>query len=143
MEVTTTAGLFLSAFLSATLLPGASEATLIALIVKSAEPVAGLAVVATIGNTLGSVVNYACGRFLRHFENRRWFPASAVQVQRAGKGFLRYGVWTLLFAWLPVVGDALTIVAGALRTPFPTFTILVFAGKLVRYVAIALIAANV
>ena len=129
--------LFASAFLSATLLPGSSEAALVVLLAaKQGDPVA-LVAVATFGNALGSCVNWLLGRFFAHYSDRRWFPVKARSYGRAIEWYRRYGVWSLLFAWLPVVGDPLTLVAGALRTDFRWFVLLVTIGKLARYLAIA------
>ena len=131
-------GLFLSAFLSATLLPGSSEAVLIALLALGKSDPALLVAVATAGNVLGSIVNWVLGRFFAHFSDRSWFPISARAFERATGWYNRFGVWSLLFAWLPVIGDPLTAVAGALRVPFWRFFVLVTLGKAARYIFIAL-----
>jgi membrane protein YqaA with SNARE-associated domain len=128
--------LFASAFLSATLLPGSSEAALVALLAAGKGEPATLIAVATLGNVLGSAVNWAIGRFFARFRDRRWFPVTARSYDRAAAWYGRYGVWSLLFAWLPVVGDPLTFVAGALRTDFRLFLLLVTAGKAARYLVI-------
>ncbi|KQV42470.1 hypothetical protein ASE23_15920 [Rhizobium sp. Root73] len=88
---------------------------------------------ATAGNVLGAVVNFVLGRFLLRFEHRRWFPVSPLNRKRAEALFGRYGRPILLFSWLPVVGDPLTLVAGLLRTPFPVFIVYVTIGKAARY----------
>lgn len=137
MSLTTEAwayvGMFWSAFLSATVLPGASEVTFVALAVSGEVVPSALVAVATVGNTLGSVANWACGRFLLRFVDRRWFPVGQTQVDRAKCVFDRFGTWTLLLAWLPVVGDALTVAAGMLRVRMSVFVPLVGIGKLGRY----------
>lgn len=131
------AGLFASALLAATLLPASSEAVLATLLASErGEPILLLAV-ATVGNVLGSVVNWTLGRFCSQFRDRRWFPISEATFERASVHFRRYGVWSLLFAWLPIVGDPLTLIAGALRVRFPLFFVLVTLGKAVRYAAVA------
>jgi len=124
--------LFGAAFLAATVLPFYSEIVLYLLIDEGANP-GLLLLTATAGNTLGSVVNWALGRYLLHFQERRWFPFSPARIERAQAWFHRRGVWTLLLAWLPVGGDALTLVAGIMRVPLPLFLILVGIGKSVRY----------
>lgn len=129
-------GLFLSAFGSATLLPGTSEAALLALLGTCQGGPASLLLTATAGNVLGSVVNWALGRRLAGFGNQRWSPAKGRAIDRAVAWSRRYGAWTLLLSWLPVVGDALTLAAGALRVSFPAFLILVTLGKGGRYVFI-------
>ena len=131
-------GLFVSAFLSATLLPGSSEAALVALLaLRPSDPVL-LVAVATAGNVLGSAVNWAMGRFFAHFSDRPWFPVSAAAFERATAWYGRFGIWSLLFAWLPVVGDPLTVAAGVLRVGFWRFVALVTLGKAGRYAFIAL-----
>lgn len=102
-----------------------------------------LFVLATLGNTSGAVVNWALGRFCRHWAGRRWFPFSHEQMTRAGERFGRYGIWSLLFAWVPVVGDPLTFAAGILRVRFLPFLVLVGLGKSVRYAAVILAAGSI
>lgn len=136
-------GLFLTAFVAATLLPLSSEAVLVALSSAGGYDVALLFALATLGNTLGAVVNWALGRFCLHWAGRRWFPFSRDQLSRAGERFRHYGVWSLLFAWVPVVGDPLTFAAGVLRVRFPTFVILVAIGKAARYAAVLAVARGV
>jgi membrane protein YqaA with SNARE-associated domain len=130
-------GLFGAAFLSATLLPGGSELVFVGLLVPDPAKLPLLLALATLGNTLGSGVNWFCGRFLIRLSDRRWFPVSETQVTRAERVFGRWGWPSLLFAWLPVVGDALTVIAGALRVPLPVFLLLVGLGKLLRYAFVA------
>ena len=132
------AGLFVSAFLSATLLPGSSEAALIALLALGTVDTALLIAVATFGNVLGSLVNYVLGRFFAHFRDRRWFPASEAAYARAEGWYNKFGVWSLLFAWVPVIGDPLTLIAGALRVDWRMFVVLVTLGKFARYLFITL-----
>lgn len=131
------AGLFASAFVSATLLPGSSEAALLALLALGRDDAALLVATATAGNVLGSLVNWFMGRFLSRFRDRRWFPVDRRGYERAIAWYNRYGLWSLLFAWLPVVGDPLTVVAGALRTDLRWFLVLVTIGKAGRYSVIA------
>ncbi len=125
-------------FAAATLVPLGSEWLLALLLLRGADPVAAVAV-ASAGNFLGACTTYAVGlaggRWLRH---RAWTPAPGAWA-RAHRGFDRYGVWALLFTWLPVVGDALCLVAGALRTPFGLFAALTLVGKVGRYAAVALV----
>jgi membrane protein YqaA with SNARE-associated domain len=131
------ATLFLSAFTSATLLPGSSEAALLTLLALGhGEPVT-LVAVATAGNLLGSVVNWVLGRFLSAFRDYRWFPIDGRSFRRATDWFGRYGVWSLLLSWLPVIGDPLTVAAGALRVGLLRFVLLVSIGKAARYLFIA------
>ena len=128
--------LFLSVLMAASFLPMQSEAVLIGLLVARQEPVASLLVIATLGNVLGAVVNWVLGRALRRFEGRAWFPASQEQMQRAQRWYLRYGRWSLLGSWLPIVGDPITVVAGALRESFWPFVALVTLAKGGRYIVL-------
>lgn len=132
------AGLFAGAFLSATLLPGSSEAALIALLALGTFDPGLLIAVATFGNVLGSLLNYVLGRFFAYFRDRRWFPVSEAGYARGEGRYRRFGVWSLLFAWVPVIGDPLTLIAGALRVDWRAFVVLVTLGKFARYVFIAL-----
>lgn len=132
-ELASHGALFVAAFLAATLLPGSSEALLTALILSEAANPWTLLAAGSAGNVLGSVFNWVCGRFLAHFRDRRWFPVSARRYRQAVGWFERWGLWSLLFAWAPVVGDPLTVIAGALRVPLLPFVLLVTAGKVARY----------
>jgi membrane protein YqaA with SNARE-associated domain len=134
-------GLFAAAFLAATILPLQSEALLVALLAAGGHPAWALLAVASLGNTLGSVANWALGRFLIRFRDRRWFPVKEAAYERARRAFLRWGLWSLLFAWLPFVGDPLTVVAGALKVRLPVFVLLVGFGKTARYAALIAAAA--
>ena len=127
--------LFSLSFFAATLLPAASELFLTGLLVSGYDPLL-LWIVATLGNTLGSIVNYSLGRYLLHFQDRRWFPFKAASMAKSERWFQRYGVWSLLFAWAPIVGDLLTFIAGALRINFTLFVVLVFIGKGLRYAVV-------
>ncbi|MGC1506569.1 MAG: YqaA family protein [Sulfitobacter sp.] len=133
------AGLFASALIAATLLPMQSEAVLVALILQGDHPVASLLVVATAGNVLGSAINWALGRFLLRFKHKRWFPATGPQLARAEGWYQRYGRWSLLGSWVPVIGDPITVVAGILREPLLSFLLLVTLAKGLRYLFLAMI----
>jgi len=125
-------GLFVSAFLAATLVPAYSEILFAGLLAAGHDPLA-LWLWASAGNTLGSVVNWCLGRYLLHFEDRRWFPFRSKNLAVAQRWFQKYGVWALLMAWLPVGGDALTFVAGVMRVRFAVFFTLTAIGKSARY----------
>jgi len=135
-EVWALAGLFAAALGAATLLPFQSEIVFVALLAEGSISPLTLIVVASVGNTLGSQINWAMGRYLEHFRERRWFPATQGQLDRAQRWYARYGVWTLLLSWAPF-GDAFTVVAGVMRTPFWLFTLLVGLVKTLRYWAVA------
>ena len=125
-------GLFTAAFAAATLLPFYSEALLIGLQAGGHDPFA-LWFWATAGNTLGAAVNWAMGRWLLRFQDRRWFPFKPNKLGMAQRWYQRWGVWSLLLAWLPVGGDALTFIAGIMRVRFDLFFVLTWIGKGARY----------
>jgi membrane protein YqaA with SNARE-associated domain len=126
-------GLFLTAFLAATIVPFSSEALLVAMQVSEAFSVAGLLLAASLGNTLGAVVNWGLGRFCLHWRDRKWFPVKARELARASAWFNRYGIWSLLLAWVPIIGDPITLAAGVLRTRLLPFLLLVAISKTGRY----------
>jgi membrane protein YqaA with SNARE-associated domain len=130
-------GLFASALIAATILPMQSEAVLVGLLAAGNQPFAILLIVATVGNVLGSVINWYLGCFLLRFRDRRWFPASERQLSRAEGWYRRYGRLSLLASWMPVIGDPLTIVAGILREPLVPFLVLVTIAKGGRYLLVA------
>ncbi|HXH04349.1 MAG TPA: YqaA family protein [Candidatus Competibacteraceae bacterium] len=129
-------GLLFGALLAATILPASSEAALAGLLATGAYEPAALLAVATVGNTAGAAINWLLGRCLLHLQHRRWFPLKPSQFARSRSWFQRYGAWTLLFSWVPVVGDPLTVAAGALRMRFWPFLAIVFVGKAARYVLV-------
>lgn len=136
-DLATYAALFLSALIAATLLPMQSEAVLAGLLLAGAQPFWMLIAVATAGNVLGSLVNWWLGRFIEHFRERRWFPVTPARLEQAQGWYRRYGRWSLLLSWAPIIGDPLTMVAGLLREPLPVFLLLVTLAKLGRYLALA------
>jgi membrane protein YqaA with SNARE-associated domain len=99
--------------------------------------------VASLGNTLGSVINYALGRMLERFRHRRWFPASEAALDRAQGWYARWGRWSLLLSWAPIIGDPLTVIAGVMREPLWRFVVLVAIAKTGRYVTLAWITLQV
>lgn len=129
-------GLFAIAFVAATILPAQSEAALVGLQLGGYPPVA-LVAVASLGNTLGAVVNWALGRGVDRFSGRRWFPVPPAALDRAAGWYRRWGRWSLLLSWAPIGGDALTVAAGVLREPFWSFLLLVAIAKTGRYVVLA------
>jgi len=126
--------LFAISFLAATILPFSSELSLAALIATSDYDNLLLLTVASFGNILGSLVNWALGSYSRNLTTKKWFPFKETQIERSSKWFRKFGKWSLLFAWVPVVGDPLTLVAGILRVKFIDFIILVAIGKVSRYI---------
>ena len=128
--------LFAISFLAATILPFSSELTLAGLISTSNYDNLLLLVVASFGNVLGSVFNWSLGFYSRNLSTKKWFPFKETQIERSSKWFSKFGKWSLLFAWLPIVGDPLTFVAGLLRVRFLDFIILVAIGKVSRYLIV-------
>ena len=131
-------GMLVTAFGAATLLPFSSEVALVAALKSGAANWTALVVAATIGNVGGACFNWWIGRNVRRFEGRRWFPFDPTTITKASERFRRFGSWSLLFSWLPIVGDPLTFVAGVLRVPLVVFLPLVVIGKGGRYLALAL-----
>jgi membrane protein YqaA with SNARE-associated domain len=129
-------GLFIVAFVAATILPVQSEAVLGAMIVSDAFSVPLLLTVATVGNTLGAVVNWWMGLQVVRFRNSRWFPVSPTNLERAQAQYQKWGRWSLLFSWVPFGGDALTVIAGVMREPLLPFAIFVGIGKFLRYLVV-------
>lgn len=130
--------LFGSAFLSATLLPGSSEAVLLGLLASGTGQPALLVTAASLGNIAGATVNWGMGRYILIFKDRSWFPIKDATNARAQAWFARYGIWSLLLSWVPIVGDPLTLVAGIMRVPIGPFLIFVAVGKVLRYALIVL-----
>ena len=128
--------LFLISFLAATILPFSSELTLAGLVSTSNYDNLLLLAVASLGNILGSVVNWILGFYSRNLSKKKWFPFKDKQIENSSKWFSKFGKWSLLFAWVPVIGDPLTLAAGLFRVRFAEFLILVTIGKVSRYLAI-------
>lgn len=140
LEFSAYPGLFLSALGSATLLPLQSEALLLALLLSADYSTSGLLLVATCGNVLGAQLNWLLGRYLEHFRERRWFPLSPARLEQARDWYGRYGHWSLLLSWVPLIGDPLTLMAGVMREPWWRFLLLVSLAKGARYLSLALLA---
>jgi len=131
------AALFATAFLAATIVPFSSEAALAGLVVLDRDGWPWLVMVAAAGNILGSIANWGIGCALAAGRERPWFPVRPATLERARATFGRFGTWSLLFAWVPWIGDPLTVAAGLLRVPLPRFIALVGIGKTARYLAVA------
>jgi len=128
--------LFIISFLAATILPFSSELSLVGLMATSSYDNLLLLIVASLGNILGSVVNWILGFYSRNLSKKKWFPFKDEQIEKSSKWFNKFGRWSLLFAWVPIIGDPLTLVAGLLRVKFVEFLILVTIGKVSRYLII-------
>jgi membrane protein YqaA with SNARE-associated domain len=128
-----------SAFVAATVFPLQSEAVLVGLMLTGDHAVWLLVLVASLANTAGSVVNWWLGGVIHRYRNRRWFPASPEALARAEGWYRRWGHWSLMLSWAPIIGDPLTVIAGVLREPLWRFLILVALAKTGRYVTLALL----
>lgn len=128
--------LFALSFLASTLVPLGSEWLLVLMLVRGYDPAVSV-LTATVGNSLGACTTWLVGRYGGDWLLARLFRISEQQRQRAEAWYQRYGVLSLLFSWLPVVGDPLCLVGGLLKIRFTIFLLLVGVGKLVRYAAVA------
>ncbi|WP_237214410.1 YqaA family protein [Falsiroseomonas oryziterrae] len=137
-SLVTYAGLFAVALGAASILPMQSEPVLVALLLLAEQPVWALVAVASLGNTLGSCVNWLLGRWVERYRDRRWFPVPPDKLARAEGWYHRWGRWSLLMSWAPIVGDPLTVISGVLREPFWSFLLLVAIAKTGRYVVLTL-----
>jgi membrane protein YqaA with SNARE-associated domain len=136
------AGLFLTAFGAATILPLQSEWVVAGLLLDGSRPWEIVVLIASLGNILGSMVNWLLGRSFVHFQNRRWFPVGQKNMKRAEGWYHRYGRISLLLSWVPIIGDPLTVAAGVLREPLWSFALLVGIAKTGRYLALSAITLN-
>lgn len=129
--------LFTVAMLAASILPLQSEAVLTGLLLAGQQSVSSLLIAASLGNIAGAVINWYLGRFILKFQQKRWFPIKASQLEKATYWYQKYGKWSLLFSWAPVIGDPLTVVAGVLREKLLVFIVLVSIAKISRYLILA------
>lgn len=135
-EISSYLGLFLAAFGAATLLPMQSEAVLVGMLLSGHYTAPALLLVATFGNVLGSLLNWLLGRSVERFRHKRWFPVSETSLEKAQRFYMRYGRWSLLLSWVPIIGDPLTMVAGVMREPLWSFLLIVTFAKGMRYLLI-------
>ena len=126
--------LFIISFLAATILPLSSELVLSTMLLTDSFDKYLLLVVASFGNILGSSVNWYLGKKILIFKDKKWFPANERQIAKGEIYFKKYGIWSLLLAWVPIIGDPLTLVAGILRVKFFTFLLLISISKISRYI---------
>jgi membrane protein YqaA with SNARE-associated domain len=129
-------GLFLIAFLAATIFPAQSEIALLGMISTKAYPVWALIIVASAGNILGSVANWWLGIYIEHFKNKKWFPVKDQDLNKAQHWYSKYGRWSLLLSWVPFIGDPITVAAGVMKERLAVFIGLVSVAKIGRYVAL-------
>ena len=128
--------LFIISFLAATILPLSSEIVLTTMLLTNLFEKNILLIIAISGNILGSIFNWYLGKKITIFQDRKWFPVSPEQLNKSQKYFQKYGLWSLLLAWVPVIGDPLTLLAGVLKVRFSIFFILVSVSKISRYIFI-------
>ena len=131
--------LFISAFGAATLLPLQSEAVLVGLISTGKYSVVLLIAVATFGNVLGSCVNWWLGTRIEQYKDKKWFPVSEVKLNQAQNIYHKYGFWSLLLSWVPIIGDPITLIAGLMKENFIRFLWVVSIAKIGRYMCVYLI----
>ena len=131
--------IFFLSFLAATILPFSSEIGLASLLALDTYNNVLLLVLASCGNILGSCINWLLGNYSRRFENKKWFPFNKKNLLKASNWFERYGKWSLLLSWVPVIGDPITFIAGTMKTKFKTFILLVSISKISRYLVIFLL----
>lgn len=132
-------GLFFAALLAATIIPAQSEALLVGLLIAGQYSPWILVAVASVGNVLGSCLNWLLGYGIQKFKDKKWFPVKAQTLDRAVAWYQRYGRWSLLLSWVPIIGDPLTVAAGVMREKFGIFLLLVTIAKVGRYCILALI----
>ena len=132
-------GLFIASFLAATILPLSSELVFAGLLLNDL-PMANLVIIATAGNSLGSATNYALGYWASQAVIQKYLKISDEEFVKAEQRYVKYGTFSLLFAWVPVIGDPLTVIAGVLRINVMVFLLLVTTGKFARYLAVGYMA---
>jgi membrane protein YqaA with SNARE-associated domain len=135
--------LSLISFLAATILPFSSEVILTTMYLSNSFETYFLLIFASVGNIMGSITNWYLGKKITLFQNRKWFPVLPDQLERSRKYFQKYGLWSLLLAWVPIIGDPLTLLAGVLKVRFSIFFLLVSISKISRYVFILYLASFV
>ena len=131
--------LFTISFLAATILPFSSELMLASMLSIENYNRTLLIIFSSLGNILGSVFNWVLGFYFIKLQNKNWFPFNQEQISKSSLWYEKYGKWSLLFAWVPIIGDPLTFVAGTMKTKFFIFLILVGIGKISRYLFISLL----
>jgi membrane protein YqaA with SNARE-associated domain len=128
--------LFASSFIAATIFPAGSEVVLATLNIAGDHDKFLLLTIATVGNVLGALVNWFIGYYLIKFKDKKWFPLKKKQLKKYSGIYQKWGVWSLLLAWLPFIGDPLTVMAGIFKTNIWLFLLLVTISKASRYLFI-------
>ena len=135
--------LLIISFLAATILPFSSEVVMTTMYLSNSFETYLLLIFGSIGNILGSITNWYLGKKITIFQDRKWFPVSPNQLSRSQIYFQKYGIWSLLLAWVPIIGDPLTLLSGVLKVRFGIFFLLVSISKISRYVFILYLASFV
>ncbi len=130
--------LFILSFMASTVVPIGSEWLLISMAMKGFDPVL-IVSTATAGNTLGACTTYGVGIYGSTWMIQKLFRMDERAQKRAEKFYARYGIWSLLFSWLPIIGDPICFAGGLLRIHFGLFVLLVLAGKLFRYALLTIL----
>jgi membrane protein YqaA with SNARE-associated domain len=134
--------IFFLSFFAATILPFSSELTLASLLSTNTFSSSLLIAAASLGNILGSIFNYLLGFYLLKHLQKKWFPFKTKHILSASKWFNKFGVWSLLLAWVPVIGDPITFIAGISKINFYIFIFFVSLGKILRYLVLAVTVNN-
>ncbi len=124
--------------MASTVIPVGSEWLLIAMVMKGFDPVLTVSM-ATAGNTLGACTTYGIGIYGSTWVLQKLFRMDGKSQKRAEKFYAKYGMWSLLLSWLPLVGDPICFAGGLLRIHFGLFVVLVLVGKLFRYGILAIL----
>ncbi len=132
-------GLFLAAFLAATVLPFSSE-LLLGAMAAGDWSFSSLLLVASVGNTLGGLTNYGLGRWIPEEKAQRWFRLDTAKAERWRALVRRRGAWAALVCWLPFIGDPIAIALGLFRAPLVPTAALMFLGKAARYAVVIAVA---
>lgn len=130
--------LFVTALIAATIFPAQSEALLATLVIKTDIALWLLIAVASIGNIVGSCLNWVLGFYVEKLKHHKWFPVKESALIVAQTRYKTYGRWSLLLSWVPIIGDPITVMAGVMKERFVPFLIIVTIAKVARYVFIGL-----
>lgn len=125
-------GMFLSAFLAGSVLPFSSEAVMLGLLAAGVDPVP-LLIYGSIGNVMGGMVNYGLGRLGKLEWLKKYFHIKQSSIDRAYKFMGGHGAWMGFFAFLPILGSAITVVLGLTRANLPLSVFSITLGKVIRY----------
>lgn len=125
-------GMFLSAFLAGSVLPFSSEAVMLGLLAAGVDPVP-LLIYGSIGNVMGGMVNYGLGRLGKLEWLKKYFHLKQSSIDRAYKFMGGHGAWMGFFAFLPILGSAITVVLGLTHANLPLSVFSISLGKVIRY----------